>query len=78
MEKYDFEVVDEHGRVAVERSVEVPDSTAMWRRIAVMARNLHARGRLIRVTNGKGIIVLVGTATALQLCADLLNSLPPL
>ena len=79
MERYDFEIVDgERKVVVVEREVAIADNTAMWLRIAAIARRVGARGRLIRVRKAGGIVVLIGAATALQLCADLINNLPPL
>ena len=77
MERYDFEIVSDLERIVVERGVELPDQSALWRRIAIIARRIGGRGRLIRVSSAEGVVVLVGVATALQLCAELLNSLPP-
>ena len=78
MERYDFEIVTDRERIVVERDVAVPDQQAMWVRIAKMARRLGgASGKLIRVTNARGVVVLIGVATALTLCADIINNLPP-
>ncbi|MDE2361438.1 MAG: hypothetical protein KGM42_02075 [Hyphomicrobiales bacterium] len=77
MERYDFEIVTERGPIVVERDVAVPDQLAMWTRIAKLARKLGgAPGKLIRVTNEKGVVVLVGVSTALTLCADIIANLP--
>jgi hypothetical protein len=78
MERYDFEIVSDRERIVLERGVELADQSALWRRIARIARRIGRPGSLIRVSNAEGVVVLVGVATALQLCADLLNSLPPL
>ena len=77
MERYDFEIVTDRERVVVERGVDVPDQQAMWVRIAKLARSVGASGQMIRVTNGGGAVVLIGVATALTLCADIINNLPP-
>jgi hypothetical protein len=77
MERYDFEIVNGKERTVVERGVAIDNPRAVWPRVASIAQRINAPGRLIRVSNAAGkIVVLVGVATALQLCADILNNLP--
>jgi hypothetical protein len=76
MERYDFEIVTDKHSVTVARDITVDNPRDLWLRIAAIARSVRAQGSIIRVRHGAGIVVLVGAASALQLCADLLNNLP--
>jgi hypothetical protein len=67
MQRYDFEVVEGDATVATVRSVELPDPTALWARIVELAKDVHAPGRTIRVTNQLGeMVILIGVASALR------------
>lgn len=79
MEQYDLEVLDHGVKVLVAREVLMADSRAIWSWIAGVAKRIEKPGRLIRVTNSAGkIIILVGVATAIRLWADMAGALPPL
>ena len=76
MDHYDFDVLDGGARIAVARGVALPNSRAIWSRIATIAKGFGRPGRLIRVTDSAGkIVILVGAATAIRLAAEMLGSL---
>jgi hypothetical protein len=53
--------------IASERHVTLQNSTALWSRVAELARSLYAPGRTIRVTNQVGeMVILIGVAAALR------------
>jgi hypothetical protein len=65
MERYDFAVLKGDETVAAARSVALPDPSAVWSRVAELARNVVEPGCRIRVTNEAGeMVVLVGIAAA--------------
>jgi hypothetical protein len=67
VQRYDFEVMEGDETVAAERSVELSSPTAVWSRIAELAKALYAPGRTIRVRNQLGeMVVLIGVAAALR------------
>jgi hypothetical protein len=67
MQSYDLQVLEGDETVATVRSVELPNPTALWSRIAELAQAVHAPGRTIRVTNQLGeMVILIGVATALR------------
>jgi hypothetical protein len=66
-----MEVRQSDETIAVERSIEVSTSKALWLRIAELARTVYAPGRTIRVLNRGGeIVVLIGVAAALRQAAS--------
>jgi hypothetical protein len=67
MQRYDLQVLEGDETVAAVRSIELPNPTALWSRIAELAKAVHAPGRTIRVTNQLGeMVILVGVAAALR------------
>ena len=74
MARYSFEVTWVEAGGARTRRVAIADSDIMWTQIHQIARNVREAGSVIRVVDEDGhIVVLVGVATAIQLCA---NGLP--
>jgi hypothetical protein len=77
MEHYDFEVVNGSEKIVIARHVVVTDVRAMWSRIGSIAKDIDKPGCLIRVTDAGGkIVALVGVATAIRLCVEVLGTLP--
>jgi hypothetical protein len=67
VECYDLEVRQGDTMIASERHVTLLNSTALWSRVAELARSLYAPGRTIRVTNQVGeMVILIGVAAALR------------
>jgi protein-disulfide isomerase-like protein with CxxC motif len=67
MERYDFEVMEGDEAVAAVPSIELPNTAALWSRIAELARAVYAPGRTIRVTNQLGeMVILIGVAAAIR------------
>lgn len=78
MEHYNFEVLADGERAVIAQRVPLPDTSALWLQIGRIARRFNEPGRMIRVTNAAGrIVILVGVATALRLCAEIYISMPP-
>ena len=76
MDHYDFDVLDGGTRISVARSVALPNSPAIWSRIAEITKGFGRPGSLIRVTDSAGkIVILVGVATAIRLAAEMLGPL---
>lgn len=67
MECYDLEVRQGDTMIASEQHVTLQNSTALWSRVAELARSLYAPGRTIRVTSQVGeMVILIGVAAALR------------
>ena len=65
MENYDFEILKGDEKIAVLRSIEIPNSRAMWPKITELANKFCEPGYRIRVTDqAGGIVMLVGVDTA--------------
>ena len=78
MEHYNFEVLADGEKAVIAQRVPLPDVGALWRQVGRIARRVNKPGRMIRVTNTAGrIVILVGFATALRLCAEIYSSMPP-
>jgi len=79
MERFDIAVMDGKETKFVARDVVLRDRQALWSQIGRVARTFNRPGRLIRVTNAAGgIVVLIGVFSALRLYAELNGGAPPL
>jgi hypothetical protein len=68
--KYNLEVRQGDETVTAQRSVMLATSHALWARVAELAADAYAPGRMIRVTNlGGEMIALIGVAAAVRLAA---------
>ena len=77
MDHYDFDVLDGGTRISAARGVALPNSRAIWSWIAKITKGFGRPGRLIRVTDLAGkIVILVGAATAIRLAAEMLGLWP--
>lgn len=65
MQRYTFEVLTGDEAITAARLVAVSDLNAVWSRIGDIAKNIEEAGRLVRVTDEAGeIVILVGAAAA--------------